>query len=93
MACRAARGLAAGSTAHACLPDCLPAASQADARLAFGNTSLSPNQSSEAKQTLARPCRGGISHSPQEHVAPDDVAAATAALHRYLRREALLPKS
>lgn len=30
-------------------------------------------------------CRGGISHNPAEHVEPKDVAAATAALLRFLR--------
>ncbi|KFM25685.1 Allantoate deiminase [Auxenochlorella protothecoides] len=32
-------------------------------------------------------CRAGVSHSPLEYVAPDDVAAATAALHAYLAGE------
>lgn len=35
-------------------------------------------------------CRGGVSHSPLEHVSPDDVAAAAATLYRYLRKQ-LLP--
>ncbi|EFN53618.1 hypothetical protein CHLNCDRAFT_53494 [Chlorella variabilis] len=34
-------------------------------------------------------CRDGISHSPLEHVTPDDVAAATATLYRYLRKHLL----
>ena len=34
-------------------------------------------------------CRDGISHSPLEYVSPDDVAAATATLYRYLRKELL----
>lgn len=34
-------------------------------------------------------CRDGISHSPLEYVSPDDVAAATATLYQYLRRELL----
>ena len=29
-------------------------------------------------------CRGGVSHSPLEHVEPEDVAAASAALYHYL---------
>ena len=29
-------------------------------------------------------CRGGVSHSPLEHVEPDDVAAASAALYHYI---------
>jgi acetylornithine deacetylase/succinyl-diaminopimelate desuccinylase-like protein len=33
--------------------------------------------------------RDGISHSPLEYVSPDDVAAATATLYRYLRKELL----
>ena len=33
-------------------------------------------------------CRGGISHSPLEYVAPDDVGAAVDALLRFLRAEA-----
>ncbi|KAL4419269.1 hypothetical protein ABPG77_004827 [Micractinium sp. CCAP 211/92] len=34
-------------------------------------------------------CKDGISHSPLEYVSPDDVAAATATLYQYLRRELL----
>lgn len=34
-------------------------------------------------------CRDGISHSPLEYVSPDDVAAATATLYQYLRKELL----
>ena len=34
-------------------------------------------------------CRDGISHSPLEFVAPDDVAAVTATLYTYLRQELL----
>ncbi|GAX82684.1 hypothetical protein CEUSTIGMA_g10110.t1 [Chlamydomonas eustigma] len=34
-------------------------------------------------------CRGGVSHSPLEHVEPLDVAAATAALHHYIMARAL----
>ncbi|CAK0782730.1 hypothetical protein CVIRNUC_005925 [Coccomyxa viridis] len=34
--------------------------------------------------------RGGISHSPLEYVAPEDIAAAAAALYMYLRKEMLL---
>jgi hypothetical protein len=33
--------------------------------------------------------RGGISHSPLEFVAPEDIAAAAAALYMYLREEML----
>ena len=33
--------------------------------------------------------RGGISHSPLEFVAPEDIAAAAAALYMYLRNEML----
>ena len=29
-------------------------------------------------------CRGGVSHSPLEHVEPDDVAAASAAIYHYI---------
>ena len=29
-------------------------------------------------------CRGGVSHSPLEHVEPEDVAAAAAALYHYI---------
>ena len=29
-------------------------------------------------------CRGGVSHSPLEHVEPEDVAAASAALYHYI---------
>jgi acetylornithine deacetylase/succinyl-diaminopimelate desuccinylase-like protein len=35
------------------------------------------------------PHRDGISHNPLEHVDPADVAAATATLYQYLRRELL----
>lgn len=35
--------------------------------------------------------RGGISHSPAEHVSADDVAAATASLYAYLRAQLLPP--
>ena len=31
--------------------------------------------------------RGGISHSPLEHVAGEDIAAAGAALYMYLKNE------
>lgn len=31
-------------------------------------------------------CRGGVSHSPLEHVEPADVAASSAALAKYLQR-------
>jgi len=34
-------------------------------------------------------CRDGISHSPLEYVSPEDVAAATATLYQYLRKELL----
>lgn len=34
-------------------------------------------------------CKDGISHSPLEYVSPDDVAAATATLYQYLRKELL----
>ncbi|PSC67377.1 Allantoate deiminase [Micractinium conductrix] len=34
-------------------------------------------------------CRDGISHSPLEFVSPDDVAASTATLYQYLRKELL----
>ena len=37
-------------------------------------------------------CRDGISHSPLEYVSPDDVAAATATLYRYVRKELLYNK-
>lgn len=33
--------------------------------------------------------RGGISHSPQESVADEDIAAAAAALYNYLQKEAI----
>ena len=33
--------------------------------------------------------RGGISHSPLEHVADEDIAAAAAALYVYLQKELL----
>ena len=33
-------------------------------------------------------CRGGVSHSPAEFTAPDDVGAAVEALLRFLRAEA-----
>lgn len=35
-------------------------------------------------------CRGGVSHSPLEHVEPEDVAASAAALATYLATR-LLP--
>lgn len=34
-------------------------------------------------------CKDGISHSPLEFVSPDDVAASTATLYQYLRKELL----
>ncbi len=83
-----------GSRKHCSrLPACLLRAKLVNGWL-FTTPSLSPIQRvSVAEQTAAGQCRGGISHSPQEHVAPDDVAAATAALYRYLQREALRPAS
>ncbi|KAL4857117.1 Allantoate deiminase 2 [Chlorella vulgaris] len=38
-------------------------------------------------------CRDGISHSPLEHVHPDDVAAAAATLYRYLRKQLLMSEN
>jgi len=32
-------------------------------------------------------CRGGVSHSPLEHVEPEDVGAATAALSTFLKKK------
>lgn len=47
-----------------------------------------------ASTALHSACRDGISHSPLEYVSPDDVAAATATLYQYLRRELLaMPSS
>ena len=37
--------------------------------------------------------RGGVSHSPEEHVEPEDVAAAGAALLMFLRERVLLEKA
>jgi allantoate deiminase len=34
-------------------------------------------------------CQGGISHSPQEFVAQEDVAAAVAALYTFFQQELL----
>lgn len=36
-------------------------------------------------------CRGGVSHSPLEHVGADDVAAASAALAVYLEARLMAP--
>ncbi len=38
-------------------------------------------------------CRGGVSHSPLEHVEPEDTAAATAALWKYVSDLALTPQT
>ena len=35
-------------------------------------------------------CRGGVSHNPAEHAAPEDVARSAHALLAYFRRELLL---
>jgi acetylornithine deacetylase/succinyl-diaminopimelate desuccinylase-like protein len=34
-------------------------------------------------------CRGGVSHSPEEYVADEDVAASVAALYAYLQKQLL----
>lgn len=64
--------------------------------LLVGGCLLAPPGAARSRRLCSSPSAphwrsGGISHSPLEHVAADDVAAATATLYRYLRAQ-LLPE-